>query len=302
MNPDTVIKKITTCGYCNQTYKMPIFLPCHATICEEDLFDLCVSQKDMNCPFCQKTHKIPEKGFSSNINMKDLLAINLAELEKSKLLNGNMNSENNDNDEFSELETFKNIVKKPNEFILNHFLNLKKELSSRKEIAIRTINEVYQAKLEEIEKNELKCLNRLNECESNNEIEFIEKRKTLNDLFDELGKLSSERKCDKHNQLLKIIVQIDLFKCYLLHDESYTFRGNKFEFDDDYFGNTPTTDPNNNKSGNGKIIRQTKMVRFQDSLIEHKSKKDSDDKIFPKIDDSNEKVINFFLIKVFLFH
>lgn len=310
MDPDTIIKKITKCGYCNQTYKMPIFLPCYATICEEDLFDLCLPNREIKCPFCERIHKIPDRGFSTNDNMNDLLAINIAKLEQTRLSNSNLNTEQEENDEFSEVETFKNIVKKPNEFILNHFLCLKKELSSRKDIAIKTINEVYQTKLEEIEKNELKCLNRLNECESNNQIELIEKRKTLNDHFqhfDELRKLRNENKCDKHNQILKIVVEIDLFKSFLLHDENYSFRGNKFEFDDDYFGNSPGLDPNNNnnksdnKSGNGKIIRQTKMVRFDPSFYENKFKDSTnEDKIDQSVDATNQKVIYYFLINAYL--
>jgi hypothetical protein len=315
MNPDIIIKKVTTCDYCNQTYKLPVFLPCHATICEEDLFDLCLSTKEINCPFCKRIHKIPDKGFSTNNHMNDLLAINLA---NTKPNNGNLNADNEKNDEFSELETFKDIVKKPNEFILDHFLNIKKELSSRKEIAVKTINEVYQAKLEEIEKNELKCLNRLNDSESNNHIELIEKRKILNDLFEQFEqlrklanenkcdkrKLASENKCDKYNQMLKIINEIDLFKCYLLHEENYSFRGNKFEFDEDYFGSMPAPDINNNdssKSFHGKIIRQTKMVRFQDILTEENSKIDSDNQINQTSNGSNEKVIYLILDLNFIF-
>ena len=92
-----------------------------------------------------------------------------------------------------------------------------------------------------------------------------------------------------------------------MHDENYSFRGNKFEFDDDYFGNSPRLDPNNNnnksdnKSGNGKIIRQTKMVRFEQSFYENKFKDSTnEDKIDQSVDATNQKVIYYFLINAYL--
>lgn len=60
------IESNLVCPKCQSKYKSPRILPCGKNLCQSCVDELAGGEKRLKCPFCRKTHHIPDEGFILN--------------------------------------------------------------------------------------------------------------------------------------------------------------------------------------------------------------------------------------------
>ena len=63
------LKKLFNCKLCLNLLEDPVLLPCEETVCRAHSEDICAKP----CSFCNQEHPMPEKGFTSNKMLREMI-------------------------------------------------------------------------------------------------------------------------------------------------------------------------------------------------------------------------------------
>jgi hypothetical protein len=71
-----------TCPQCKSKYVDPRLIPCMDTLCNSCI-QVLTENNEINCPFCQLKHPVPENGFASNKTISQMLNLRAHEVYRS---------------------------------------------------------------------------------------------------------------------------------------------------------------------------------------------------------------------------
>jgi len=150
------IKSLLNCGYCQNVYCEPVWLPCHETLCKKDIESLKSTNQEgnINCPFCEQIHIEPTDGFPADKKTLKLLRLEVNQIDfgekfnKGKTLLGQINAE------LSRLQALKD---NPVVYIEKHFLDLRNQINQRKRHVDLINDECSRLLLDQVTRHEEKC-------------------------------------------------------------------------------------------------------------------------------------------------
>jgi hypothetical protein len=145
------LKELTKCTHCNETFDVPMVLPCFELICKRHIENNEFKTNNygfIKCPFCNDEHQIPEK--------IDLRIKKLIDLEVNKIDLGKKYSLAK-----QELMSLDQLVKEfellnnePESFIYDYFLEIKTKVNLRREELKEIIDLKYEAIMDDLKAKE----------------------------------------------------------------------------------------------------------------------------------------------------
>ena len=148
MNKINSISNVFKCNFCNAQLEDPIHLPCFETICRKDSEKLLGSADTFQCTFCEQTHTRPVNGFPSDKRLKNLLDLQLNQINFAKMFTHydacifDLSQLN------AQLDTIESIEKEPDDFIYSYF----EDIINQVDIQRDKLNEAIEDYSEELVK------------------------------------------------------------------------------------------------------------------------------------------------------
>lgn len=204
------IKSVLNCAYCDKVYKDPLWLPCHETVCKEDVNRMKNSDGELECPFCKCVHEEPEEGFPVDKKISRLVDLQINKIDFGAAFNKGKSLLITLNTELTKLE---NLKQNPNVFVDNHFDELSELIEQRKSFLVGLVDECTAKLLDETTKYRNECKEVISSRseptseEADFEREINDTRAKLNDWFGEFDQLAlNEQKRDQILQDLDMII------------------------------------------------------------------------------------------------
>lgn len=150
------IKSLLNCGYCQNIYCKPVWLPCHETLCKKDIESLKSTNQEgnINCPFCEQIHIEPSDGFPADKKTLKLMSLEVNQIDFGEKFNKGKNLLGQINAELSRLQSLKN---NPIVYIQKYFADIREHIHERKRY-VDSINDEYSRMLlNEVDRHEEKC-------------------------------------------------------------------------------------------------------------------------------------------------
>ena len=145
------LKDALKCNHCNETFDVPMVLPCFELICKRHIENNEFKTNNdgfIKCPFCNDEHQIPEK---IDLRIKKLidLEVNKIDLGKKYSL---AKQELMSLDQL--VKEFESLNNEPESFIYDYFLEIKTKVNLRREELKEIIDLKYEAIMDDLKAKE----------------------------------------------------------------------------------------------------------------------------------------------------
>ena len=137
------LKELTKCTHCNETFDVPMVLPCFELICKRHIENNEFKTNNdgfIKCPFCNDEHQIPEK--------IDLRIKKLIDLEVNKIDLGKKYSLD------QLVKEFESLHNDSESFIYNYYAEMKAKVNLRREELLEAVNLKYEAIMDDLKAKE----------------------------------------------------------------------------------------------------------------------------------------------------
>jgi hypothetical protein len=145
------LKDALKCNHCNETFDVPMVLPCFELICKRHIENNEFKTNNdgfIKCPFCNDEHQIPEK---IDLRIKKLidLEVNKIDLGKKYSL---AKQELMSLDQL--VKEFESLNNEPESFIYNYYAEMKAKVNLRREELLEAVNLKYEAIMDDLKAKE----------------------------------------------------------------------------------------------------------------------------------------------------
>ena len=175
------LSKTFSCNYCHDILSDPVILPCSEPMCKKHVEEMKIKSNNksakINCPFCNKEHITPEKGFPKDIRMAQLIANNFHKMDLGEAHKKAVRSCK----ELQEMiNKMKYLVKEPENFIDEYFNKIINEIDLLREENKQKIDQWHEKCFNEIQKYKNECI-QMNLCILNLKREFTTENQNFED-------------------------------------------------------------------------------------------------------------------------